>query len=93
MNPPLASRIRVKAEHVAELAVESRLARQVYFGNPQTVEHSTGESRKEKKMTARIILSCKVNSHPFDDRVLLLDVPVKIGRAHKEEQVRIYFLL
>ena len=42
----------------------------------------------ESKMTARAILTSKVNSHPFDDRVVLLDVPVKIGRAHKDEQVR-----
>ena len=37
--------------------------------------------------TARAILTAKVNSHAFDDRVLLLDVPCKIGRAHKEDQV------
>ena len=37
--------------------------------------------------SARAILTAKVNSHPFDDRVLLLDVPCKIGRAHKEDQV------
>ena len=40
-------------------------------------------------MTARVILVSKVNSHPFDDRVLLLDVPSKIGRAHKDDQVSV----
>ena len=40
-------------------------------------------------MTARAIFTSKVNSHPFDDRVLLLDVPAKVGRAHKEDQVGI----
>ena len=40
-------------------------------------------------MTARVILVPKVNSHPFDDRVLLLDVPCKIGRAHKDDQVSV----
>ena len=42
-------------------------------------------------MTARVILVSKVNSHPFDDRVLLLDVPSKIGRAHKDDQVSVLF--
>jgi len=37
-------------------------------------------------MAARVILVPKVNSHPFDDRVLLLEVPCKIGRAHKDDQ-------
>jgi hypothetical protein len=37
----------------------------------------------------RAILSCKVNSMPFEDRVLMLDdVPAKIGRSHKDDQVR-----
>ena len=39
-------------------------------------------------MSARAILSPKVNSLQFDDRVLLLDVPAKIGRSHKDDQVR-----
>ena len=43
-------------------------------------------------MTARVILVPKVNSHPFDDRVLLLDVPSKIGRAHKDDQVSVLFV-
>ena len=43
-------------------------------------------------MTARVILVPKVNSHPFDDRVLLLDVPCKIGRAHKDDQVSVLLL-
>ena len=38
-------------------------------------------------MSARAILSPKVNSLQFDDRVLLLDVPAKIGRSHKDDQV------
>jgi len=37
-------------------------------------------------MSARAILSPKVNSLQFDDRVLLLDVPAKIGRSHKDDQ-------
>ena len=46
-------------------------------------------------MTARAIFTSKVNSHPFDDRVLLLDVPAKVGRAHKDDQVSFfsYFIL
>ncbi len=40
-------------------------------------------------MTAKAIVSAKINSHPFEDRVLLLDVPAKIGRSHKEDQVRL----
>ena len=33
-------------------------------------------------------MSPKVNSLQFDDRVLLLDVPGKIGRSHKDDQVQ-----
>ena len=39
-------------------------------------------------MSARAILSPKVNSLQFEDRVLLLDVPAKIGRSHKDDQVK-----
>ena len=38
-------------------------------------------------MSAKAILVGKLNSHPFEDRVLLLDIPVKIGRCHKDDQV------
>ncbi|XP_051166302.1 sarcolemmal membrane-associated protein [Leptopilina boulardi] len=33
------------------------------------------------KMTAKGVLICRDNSHPFQDRTLLLDHPVKIGRS------------
>ena len=39
-------------------------------------------------MSAKALLVAKINSHPFEDRVLLLDIPVKIGRSHKEDQVQ-----
>ena len=39
-------------------------------------------------MSAKAILVAKLNSHPFEDRVLLLDVPAKIGRSHKDDQVK-----
>ena len=39
-------------------------------------------------MSARAILSPKVNSLQFEDRVLLLYVPAKIGRSHKDDQVK-----
>lgn len=35
----------------------------------------------EAKMTARAILQCRPNSHPFPERTLVLDQPVKIGRS------------
>lgn len=35
----------------------------------------------ETKMTARAILQCRPNSHPFPERTLVLDQPVKIGRS------------
>jgi len=38
-------------------------------------------------MSAKVILSAKPNSFGFEDRVILLEVPAKIGRSHKEEQV------
>jgi hypothetical protein len=39
-------------------------------------------------MSAKVILSAKPLSQPFEDRSILLDVPAKIGRSHKEDQVR-----
>lgn len=39
-------------------------------------------------MAAKAILSAKPNSFPFEDRVIVLEVPAKIGRSHKDDQVR-----
>lgn len=33
------------------------------------------------KMTSRGVLTCRFNSHPFQERTLILDQPVKIGRS------------
>jgi hypothetical protein len=38
-------------------------------------------------MAAKAILSAKLNSFPFEDRVIVLEVPAKIGRSHKDDQV------
>ena len=38
-------------------------------------------------MSAKALFVAKLNSHPFEDRVLLLDIPVKIGRSHRDDQV------
>uniref|UniRef100_A0A0P4WBA4 Sarcolemmal membrane-associated protein n=1 Tax=Scylla olivacea TaxID=85551 RepID=A0A0P4WBA4_SCYOL len=40
-----------------------------------------GPPLTEAKMTARAILQCRPNSHPFPERTLVLDQPVKIGRS------------
>ena len=40
-------------------------------------------------MSAKAILVAKLNSLQFEDRVLLLDVPAKIGRSHKDDQVKL----
>ncbi|XP_047492602.1 sarcolemmal membrane-associated protein-like isoform X2 [Penaeus chinensis] len=40
-----------------------------------------GPPLTETKMTARAILQCRPNSHPFPERTLVLDQPVKIGRS------------
>ncbi|XP_023336582.1 sarcolemmal membrane-associated protein [Eurytemora carolleeae] len=37
-------------------------------------------------MFARCILSAKSSSFQFDDRVLILNTPIKIGRTHKDEK-------
>ncbi len=37
---------------------------------------------------ARVVLSAKPGHHAFDDRAIALDVPAKVGRAHKNDQVR-----
>ncbi len=39
-------------------------------------------------MAAKAILSAKLNSFPFEDRVIVLEVPAKIGRSHKDDQVK-----
>ena len=39
-------------------------------------------------MAAKAILSAKPNSFLFEDRVIVLEVPAKIGRSHKDDQVR-----
>lgn len=33
------------------------------------------------EMSARAILTCRPNSHPFQERTLILDTPVKVGRS------------
>eukprot|EP00094_Tigriopus_californicus_P001080 TCALIF_01045-PA protein Name:"Similar to Adpgk ADP-dependent glucokinase (Mus musculus)" AED:0.27 eAED:0.27 QI:205/0.53/0.35/0.64/0.92/0.85/14/0/1299 len=40
----------------------------------------------KEDMSAKAVLVAKANSHPFDDRALILDVPTKIGRSHKDDQ-------
>ncbi|XP_068915330.1 sarcolemmal membrane-associated protein [Tenebrio molitor] len=35
----------------------------------------------ENKMTAKAVLICRPNSHPFQERTLALDQPVKVGRS------------
>ncbi|XP_045101439.1 sarcolemmal membrane-associated protein-like isoform X3 [Portunus trituberculatus] len=40
-----------------------------------------GPPLTEAKMTARAILQCRPNSHPFPERTLVLDQSVKIGRS------------
>ena len=41
----------------------------------------------ERMSSPKIILAGRPNSFQFDDKVLVLDVPVKVGRSHKEDQV------
>lgn len=38
-------------------------------------------SVQNNKMTAKGVLICRDNSHPFEERTLILDQPVKIGRS------------
>ena len=38
------------------------------------------------RMAAKAILVAKPNSFNFEDRVLLLDIPAKVGRAHKDDK-------
>lgn len=33
------------------------------------------------EMCAKAVLICRPNSHPFQDRILCLDQPVKVGRS------------
>ncbi|RXG70239.1 Sarcolemmal membrane-associated protein [Armadillidium vulgare] len=54
----------------------------VYLGNivaPPLVENI--HPSYKVKMPATAILQCRPNSHPFPDRTLILDEPVKIGRS------------
>ena len=40
----------------------------------------------KNKMPAKAILTARPNSFKFSDRVIDLDVPIKIGRAFKNEK-------
>lgn len=35
----------------------------------------------DHNMAAKAILTCRPNSHPFQERTLILDQPVKVGRS------------
>ncbi len=41
-------------------------------------------SSKMSSSSSRATLNCRANSHPFEERVLALDVPAKVGRSHKD---------
>ncbi|XP_076028571.1 uncharacterized protein LOC143017701 isoform X2 [Oratosquilla oratoria] len=45
------------------------------------VPPQVGGHPSNPKMTARAVLQCRPNSHPFPERNLILDQPVKIGRS------------
>uniref|UniRef100_A0A6V7JM70 Sarcolemmal membrane-associated protein n=1 Tax=Bracon brevicornis TaxID=1563983 RepID=A0A6V7JM70_9HYME len=42
---------------------------------------AANDSAEPKKMSAKCMLICRDNSHAFEDRTLILDIPVKIGRS------------
>ncbi|XP_032674045.1 sarcolemmal membrane-associated protein [Odontomachus brunneus] len=42
---------------------------------------NVNQNKAQKKMTAKGILICRDNSHPFQERTLTLEQPVKIGRS------------
>jgi len=35
---------------------------------------------------ATVLITAKPNHHAFEDRAIVLDVPAKIGRSHKNDQ-------
>lgn len=43
--------------------------------------HDTVMDSDSNKMTAKAVLYCRPNSHPFQERTLLLEQPVKVGRS------------
>ncbi|XP_045477813.1 sarcolemmal membrane-associated protein [Harmonia axyridis] len=51
------------------------------FPTPVMTEMEMIIPNNEIKMTAKAVLICRQNSHPFQDRTLMLDEPVKIGRS------------
>ncbi|KAL3272667.1 hypothetical protein HHI36_014131 [Cryptolaemus montrouzieri] len=51
------------------------------FPTPAMNEMEMIITNNETKMTAKAVLICRQNSHPFQDRTLTLDEPIKVGRS------------
>lgn len=49
--------------------------------NSNLSQNNTQNNNNNNKMTAKGVLICRDNSHPFQERTLTLDQPVKIGRS------------
>ncbi|XP_015122705.1 sarcolemmal membrane-associated protein [Diachasma alloeum] len=71
----------IKAEKipVAMVVASSGWVQNVNFTN-QNNNNMSAES-ETNKMSAKGVLICRDNSHAFEDRTLVLDLPVKIGRS------------
>lgn len=50
-------------------------------GGQNNNNSNVNQNKAQKKMTAKGILICRDNSHPFQERTLTLEQPVKIGRS------------
>lgn len=49
--------------------------------NQNNTQNNNNNNNNNNKMTAKGVLICRDNSHPFQERTLTLDQPVKIGRS------------
>lgn len=49
--------------------------------NTQNNNNNNNNANNNNKMTAKGVLICRDNSHPFQERTLTLEQPVKIGRS------------
>ena len=66
------------AENDTNLSNSSTISDSTTSSNSSLNSNFSGNS---EKMTAKGVLICRDNSHPFQERTLALDHPVKIGRS------------
>lgn len=64
------------------MPLKSKLEENLETDNCLTTDENADEQPTiDSSMTAKAVLLCRPNSHPFQERTLILDQPVKVGRS------------